>query len=60
METAADAPPKKWTVAEVPEGADPLDYVNMEKLKVRGQRKRGDAGERECDGAAAHSRAAPL
>jgi hypothetical protein len=31
---AADpAPPKQWKIADVPEGADPLDYINMEKLK---------------------------
>ena len=33
--SSADAAPakKQWKVAEVPEGADPLDYINMEKLK---------------------------
>ena len=30
---AAEPAPKQWKIAEVPEGADPLDYINMEKLK---------------------------
>ncbi len=32
---AASAEPaaKQWKIADVPEGADPLDYINMEKLK---------------------------
>jgi len=33
--SSSSSPPaaKQWKVAEVPEGADPLDYINMEKLK---------------------------
>lgn len=30
---ASSAPKKEWKVADVPEGADPLDYINWEKLK---------------------------